>query len=120
MVVSFKQMFLLQKEFQKLLTGKKLPIDSLEDYQYSMLHMMCEMGEVLKADSRWKNNKGREYNKKEKLTEIVDLLHFVINLALFSGFDWDEVSAEFYRKNKINFSKVRLEKQKEDSIDYNS
>lgn len=108
-----KDMFEAQKELQAEMFGYKLPEDSVEDFKYSVLALISELGEVLEADKRWKNVRTGEVRKEEKLEELVDCMAFLVNMILFSGFSSDEFVEAFMKKNQKNFERFRKEKEKE-------
>lgn len=106
-------LFEAQKELQAEMFGYKLPEDSVEDFKYSVLALIGELGEVLEADKRWKNVRTGEARKEEKLEELVDCMAFLVNMILFSGFSSDEFVEAFMKKNQKNFERFRKEKEKE-------
>jgi NTP pyrophosphatase (non-canonical NTP hydrolase) len=87
---SFGCLYQLQSEFQTKLLGES-PSDSPEWFKYHMAAMVEELGELLKADKRWKTHRNTNYNKAEKLDELADCFITLFNLGLFSGFTKDEV-----------------------------
>lgn len=111
---SFSSLFYQQTEFQTNVTGIPAPIDNTEWFKYHVAAMMEEMGEVLKADKRWKTHRNATYNPENKLEEIADVFITAMNLAIFSGFSakmvWDAISA------KISENTLKLEEaRKNDS-----
>ena len=105
--VSIDELFEKQKEFQKYLVNVDLPINDPEMMSYHILGLVGEIGEVMQADKRWKNN-GRNvyYDKNEKLMEIADCFIFMINIVLFSGFEAEDIMSAV--KDKINKNIERL------------
>ena len=100
------ELFEMQKDLQGQMFGKETPIDSVEDYHYSMTAMVSEIGEVLSADKRWKNARNSYYSREEKLEELVDCMAFLINAILYSGYTPDEFYKAFVEKNKKNFERI--------------
>ena len=74
---------------------------------YHTLAMMEELGEVLKADKRWKTHRNERFVKEEKLDEIADIFITAMNMAMYSGFD-DRTVLNAIEK-KISENEVRLE-----------
>lgn len=107
--MKFEEMFNAQINLQSSITGIKTPVDDIKQFHYSMTALMCEMGEVLQADKRWKNN-GRNsyYNKEKKLEELIDCFAFLINACLYSGFNVDDIYREFMIKNEVNRNRLML------------
>lgn len=78
--------FAMQKEFQNLLRGfSNCGGDLPEQMSESILGLLCEAGEVLQADQRWKTN-GRStyYNRVEKVEELADCFIFLVNACIYS------------------------------------
>ena len=100
------ELFEMQKSLQSQMFGKETPIDSVEDYHYSMTALVSEIGEVLSADKRWKNARNSYYSREEKLEELVDCMAFLINAILYSGYTPDEFYKAFVEKNKKNFERI--------------
>lgn len=69
----------------------KLPRDFVPLFSYHIQQLISEVGEVLDADKRWKNLRNSKYNRKEKLDEIADCFIVLMNVAIFSGFNADDV-----------------------------
>ena len=69
-----------------------IPVDDVKLMSYHVQQLMSEIGEVLNADKRWKNFRNQEYNKDEKLEEIADCFIVLMNIAMFSGFDGDQLA----------------------------
>lgn len=69
----------------------ELPIDDPKLSSYHIQQLVSEIGEVLEADKRWKNFRNNAYNKSEKLREIADCFIVLVNIAMFSGFDSEDV-----------------------------
>ena len=49
-------LFIYQIEFQKALGHKDLPINDPQMMEHHLLGLVGEIGEVLQADQRWKDN----------------------------------------------------------------
>ena len=102
----FRVMFEIQKELQNKMFNKELPLDSVDDFKYSILGIISELGEVLDADRRWKNVRAKPENKAAKLEEIVDVLAFFINMCLYSGYDSHDIYEAFINKANKNFERI--------------
>jgi len=76
--------------------------------------------EELRDCTYWKHwqkeaKEGKRYqihNLKEAKKEVIDLLHFFISMALWTGMDAEEMYKLYVEKNKINF------KRQEDDYSY--
>ena len=53
----------------------------------------------------WK--KGQQFNNENFKEEIVDLLHFIMNLVIISGMDADEFYNRYLGKNKENHQRQK-------------
>lgn len=103
---NLKQIFNKQIAFQQKVTKiENLPVDDPHWYSYHMLAMMEEMGEVLKADKRWKTHRNY-YNSIEKLDEIADIFITLLNICIFSDIDCDKLLQTV--NNKIDENEIRL------------
>ena len=59
---------------------------------------MSEIGEVLDADKRWKSHRNDKYDKNAKLEELADCFVVLMNIAMFSGFDGDDLANAIQQK----------------------
>ena len=76
------EMFEMQKDLQRKINGSiGLPMDKQSLFEKQVLGLVCELGEVLKADERWKEVRILHVNRLEKLDEIVDCFCFLVNLS---------------------------------------
>ena len=75
-----------------------IPVDDVKLMSYHIQQLMSEIGEVLDADKRWKNFRNQKYNEDAKLGEIVDCFIVMMNIAMFSGFDGQQVATAIDRK----------------------
>lgn len=70
----------------------ELPIDSTSLCSYHIQQLISEIGEVLTADKRWKSHRQDGYCADDKLEEIADCFIVMMNIAMFSGFDGEDVT----------------------------
>lgn len=105
---SFSCIFEMQKQFQERVVGG-VPDESIEWFSYHIQAMVEELGEVLKADKRWKTFRNSAYDKQNKLEEMADVFITAINLALFSGFDSKLILEKI--KSKIQENNCRLDRE---------
>lgn len=84
----------------------KLPVDDTNLSSYHIQGLMSEVGEILKADKRWKNYRIDNIDMENKLEEIADCFIFIMNIAIFSGFSAEEFSAMIFRKMQENFVRI--------------
>lgn len=104
----FNKLFDLQADFQKVVTGiESLPMDDVDLFQYHMSAMTEELGEVLKADKRWKTHRNTHYDPGNKLEELADVFITAINLSLFSGFTADAIRLAIAAKIHENNEKLK-------------
>lgn len=108
-------LFMMQERLQKVMFDFDLPVDSVEDFKYSVLALIGELGEVLEADKRWKNVRNGKYDREGKLDELVDCMAFMVNMVLFSGFTAEEFNRAFATKNNRNFERFYKEKESKQS-----
>ena len=110
------KIFKLQNDLQKKMPG----VDKvLDDPSYTQMYinemilaMLDELGEVLR-ETAWKNpdlvpygwKKHQKYDKEKFKEELVDLLHFFVNLCLVSGMNSEELYARYCGKREENISR---------------
>ena len=87
----FEKLFSSQVKFQERVTGLKLPGDNLHWFSYHIQAMVEELGEVMKADKRWKTHRNERFVSEEKLDEIADVFITAMNIAIHSGYTSEEV-----------------------------
>lgn len=75
-----------------------VPFDCPELFAHHTLWLFSELGEVLQADKRWKSSRNNEYNKENKLEEIADCFIILMNVCLFSGFDYEIIGKAIVEK----------------------
>lgn len=115
---SFQELFRKQIEYQqevnKLESDTKddlvLPQDLTLKFQYHMTAMTEELGEVLKADKRWKTHRNQRYVPSEKLDELADVFITAMNLVIFSGFSAEELLSEVDKKILENIGRLEQER----------
>lgn len=103
-------MLTLQFAFQARLG--QLPVEEQDRTQYvmnNMLYTEAEGHEFLREIEGFKSWKHYDWNGDEKeahykaaLEEFVDMLHFVLNIALAMGFSADEIYESYIAKNITN------------------
>lgn len=101
----FEKLFLEQEKFQEKVEGVA-PHDCPVKFEYHIAAMVEELGEVLKADKRWKTHRNAAFVPEEKLDEISDVFITAMNIAIWSGFGVDEVIRAINNKISENFSRL--------------
>ena len=88
---------------------RDLPIDHPQLASYHIQQLVSEIGEVLEADKRWKNIRNNKYDKGNKLDEISDCFIVLMNIAMYSGFDGDELYNAINKKLDIVAERISKE-----------
>ena len=83
-----------------------VPVDDVGLASYHVQQLMSEIGEVLGADKRWKSHRNDKYDREEKLEEIADCFVVLMNVAMFSGFDGEDLASAI--EEKLNVVSDRL------------
>ena len=109
----FEKAYNSQIEFQQRVTGVDCPGDNLNQFQYQLAAMIEELGEVVKADKRWKTHRNTRYNVYEKIDEIADVFIVAMNIAIHSGLEAKDVEGAIL--NKIHENIRRLEEVKKNA-----
>lgn len=85
----------------------ELPMDSVSLSSYHIQQLISEIGEVLTADKRWKSHRQDNYNSQNKLEEIADCFIVMMNIAMFSGFDGDDVTKAISDKLAVVANRIK-------------
>lgn len=108
--MGFKKLYADQIKFQdkvEQLNGNvDLPIDNPVKFQYHVTGLQEEIGEVLKADKRWKTHRNITYDRAEKLDEISDCYISLMNMSIWSGFTDKEILGAIKNKIKVNNERI--------------
>lgn len=78
-----------------------IPIDSPKLCSYHIQQLVSEIGEVLEADKRWKNFRNSRYDPELKLDEIADCFIVLMNVAMFSGFEANQLYEAIKQKIEV-------------------
>jgi hypothetical protein len=104
----FTRLYTQQVMFQQMIEGE-FPKDDPIKFQYHMNAMTEELGEVLKADKRWKTHRNTTFIPEEKLDELSDCFITLMNVNMWSGFSANELLDAI--ENKIAENLKRLDKE---------
>ena len=83
-----------------------VPVDDVGLSSYHVQQLVSEIGEVLDADKRWKSHRNDKYDRSAKLEELADCFIVLMNVAMFSGFDGDDLVNAI--SEKLNIVSERL------------
>jgi dimeric dUTPase (all-alpha-NTP-PPase superfamily) len=103
-----EHLFELQKTLQKRIEKiDKLPAVMPEKIPMQVTALIGEIGEILEEFQAWKawRKNPPDYDREKLLLEVVDAYHFIINIALYLGFDADDIYDSFTKKNKVNHNR---------------
>lgn len=90
---------------EKIIQERSLDFSKEEWIQKEVLAMISELSEVLdEVNFKWWKNK-KEIDDNNLKEEIVDLLHFLISMALKAGMTADEMFSIYMDKNKENLKR---------------
>ena len=110
---SFEASYDSQIHFQEVITGLNCPADNLTQFSYHIQAMVEELGEVMKADKRWKTHRNHRYEPDEKLDEIADVFITAMNISIHSGFTAEDIEKAISNKIKENYERLKVEKRSE-------
>lgn len=114
--MDFKDIYKEQIKFQDKVKGtydfevNELPADIVQGFSYNVQHLVSEIGEVLEADKRWKSMRKSKFDRQAKIQEICDCFIVLMNIAIYSGIDPDELELELLYKMVVN--RTRFEESK--------
>ena len=103
----FRNSYDNQIHFQENITGATCPGDNLQQFSYHIQAMVEELGEVMKADKRWKTHRNERYVREEKLDEIADVFITAMNIAIHSGFTANDVEQAIAHKIEENYERLK-------------
>lgn len=118
---NFVKLYNKQIGFQQLILEEKakegkpsfvLPQDDIDWFTYHMRAMVEELGEVTKADKRWKTHRNENFDQAEKVDELADVFITAMNLAIYSGLSGQEIFDAINRKIKENIKRLYMESEK--------
>ncbi len=115
---SFKKLYESQQEYQHevlRMRGAEMPLpgDNIGWFSYHIQAMVEELGEVMKADKRWKTHRNGRYEKKEKLDELADVFITAMNITMYSGFTEEQIYEAILSKIEENLEKINKENKGE-------
>ena len=110
---SFREAYDNQIHFQEEITGVQCPGDNLHQFSYHVQAMVEELGEVMKADKRWKTHRNHRYEPAEKLDEIADVFITAMNISIHSGFTAEDIERAISNKIKENYERLSIEQKEE-------
>lgn len=113
---NFAQSFDNQIHFQEAITGAKCPGDNLKQFSYHVQAMVEELGEVMKADKRWKTHRNERFEPAEKLDEIADVFITAMNIAIHSGFTAETIEQAIAHKIEENYERLYQRLREENSV----
>lgn len=111
--ITLQQLFNHQKENQNAMlkngvyneyrqrSTHSVPVDDVGLASYHIQHLISEVGEVLEADKRWKSHRNDQCDKPKKLDELADCFIVLMNVAMFSGFDENDLVDAIEKKLDI-------------------
>ena len=107
----YKQMQLQQKlgNLKKIQKSKKMR----QQFINQMLLGVHEEAVEIMKETAYKNpdyvefgwKKGQTFNEEKFKEEIVDLMHFVLNLSIAADMDAEELHMRYLIKNKVNYER---------------
>lgn len=89
--------------------NKDLPIDHPQLASYHIQQLVSEIGEVLEADKRWKNIRNNKYDRESKLDEIADCFIVLMNIAMYSGFNGEDLFNAINHKIQVVSDRISTE-----------
>lgn len=105
----FGNLFMSQMLFQDKIE-KCFPHDNPTKFHYHITALQEEIGEVLKADKRWKTHRNNAFDPEEKLDELADCFITLMNITMWSGFTSDAILDAI--ESKIDRNEKRLDKER--------
>lgn len=112
---TFEGLYNKQINFQNVVKEKapysfdvgNLPEDNVKGFSQHMQQLLSELGEVLSADKRWKNYRNDKLDLENKKEEIADCFIVLMNVAIFSGFNANDIENAINNKIDENLNRVQ-------------
>jgi len=104
---------LRHESIEELLNLQRIIMEKVPggDILEPMAHQVsCGLG-IIEETLEYLNSIGRKpwrptpLPPEKQLEELVDILHFYLEIILRSGFTWEEICVDFKRKHKINLQR---------------
>lgn len=92
--------------YEGVASSSNIPVDNPKLMSYHIMHLMSEIGEILDADKRWKSFRNGKFDNEEKIKEIADCFIVLMNIAIYSGYNSDEIVKAII--SKIEETKKRI------------
>lgn len=105
----FESLFISQMIFQDKIESS-WPCDNPTKFHYHITALQEEIGEVLKADKRWKTHRNNAFDPAEKLDELADCFITLMNISMWSGLTAETMLDAI--DNKIAINEKRLDKER--------
>jgi len=106
---SLEIMLALQKDLEALFYDpSSLDLEDQQNWtKEHIIAILAECGELLETIN-WKHwKKPTPVHREEVLKELVDLLHFVLAIAVVWNFGVPDILDEYIKKNVINFQRQK-------------
>ncbi len=97
-----ESIFKLQKEYMKMIEGNRMGKSREERISQlctAIIHEACELQDLTNW-KWWKSSIG--FDEEKAMEELIDILHFVVQIAIELGMDARDVLNIYTRKNIIN------------------
>lgn len=86
-----------------------IPWDVPQIAAYNILHLTSEVSEILQSDKRWKSIRKNHVDKQNKLEEIADCFICLFNIAIWSGFEAQELLDAIIAKSNTYTERIKDE-----------
>ena len=99
-----EELFFRQRSFQK---SMGINMECQETITINAIALIDEVMETLR-ETPWKPwKKQQQLNNERMREELVDALHFFINLCLTAGMSADDLYEGYMRKNRVNYKRQK-------------
>jgi NTP pyrophosphatase (non-canonical NTP hydrolase) len=94
------------KKYQSHLSDGNIPADNPEMLQYHTTALVEEIGEILKADKRWKTHRNDAFDPENKLEEVADAYITLMNISIHSGYHAEQLMDVIEKKINRNIERM--------------
>lgn len=113
-----QEMFEQQERFMKLLQQERsfpdFPVDItskdgqkvIKDYSHECMHELFEAVHMLRNSKSHRATDVRELDREKYVEELVDALHYFVEVCILSGISADELHGAYMQKGETNSRRI--------------
>jgi len=108
--MSIEHLLEMQKQLMEVIPHEHKIKDEHQGTIVAAVGLVEEVMEYLNAIG-FKSWRPNPLSREAQLEELTDIWFFVLELVILSGFSWEEIKQEYYRKHTENLERYRRAKE---------